>query len=294
MKKLILVNFAILMLTLNTPVFASKENDIEWPKETHQFGVSAADINLQSYASHIVKQYPLCVVEEGEILTLNKMGAIDPNTGIFAQKFIEYARTISQSVLSVGETGNIAWDALEKGITIVANDLEPRHLAHLYAKVPEERYESLYLKAGKFPDEVHFPDESFGAIYFGRVLHFMTRDEIDNSFKESYRILAQGGKIFARSSSPYQKHLQQFFLPTFEEKLKRGEPSPGICTEMQRGWPNFYSNLPSFMNLLDVDTLKASLEKAGFSIEELNYFPLNHPEFKLDGREAIGFIAVKK
>ena len=63
---------------------------------------------------------------------------------------------------------------------------------------------------------------------------------------------------------------------------------------MEKGWPTLHQYLPSFMNLLDVDALSKALQKAGFEIEECAYTPINHPEFKLDGREGIGFIAVKK
>ena len=118
-------------------------------------------------------------------------------------------------------------------------------------------------------------------------------EEIENSFKKSYNLLAPGGKLFARATSPFQIHLQ-FFLPTFEARKKNGEPWPGICTEIERGWPTVHQFLPPFMHLLDVDALKVALENAGFVIENIGYSSINHPQFKLDGREAVGFIAEKK
>lgn len=302
MKKLMLaLTLSLLPFTANSllamedPVdfHSSQSKIVQWPKETHVFGVPGTDVELPDYAAHIVQHYPLTTIEEGEIPTLNRMGAIVKVPGPFAEQFIEFAAQASLPTLSVGETGNVAWPALEKGITFIANDLDPRHLAHLYVQTPKENLASLYLKAGKFPDDVLFPKGSLGAIYFGRMLHFMTGKEIENSFKKAYELLQTGGKVFARASSPYQRHVE-FFLPTLEERKQNGEPWPGICTEIVRGWPTVHPHLPSFMHLLDVDVLKGALERAGFFVEEIGYHPINHPEFKLDGREAVGFIAEKR
>ncbi|MBA3814171.1 MAG: class I SAM-dependent methyltransferase [Alphaproteobacteria bacterium] len=301
MKKLIYALIVTLLTFAANPLFAMEDAEnfpshslgVSWPKETHAFGVPGTDPELPDHAAEIVKQYPLSTIEEGEIPTLNKMGAIVKTPGFFADQFIEFASRSSLPALSVGETGNVAWPALEKSITFIANDLDSRHLAHLYVNTPKEKLSSLYLKAGKFPDDVLIPDESLGSIYLGRMLHFMTGKEIENSFKKSYSLLLPGGKLFARATSPFQIHLQ-FFLPTFEKRLTNKESWPGICTEIERGWPTVHPYLPSFMNLLDVDTLKLALENAGFFIEKIGYHPINHPEFKLDGREAVGFIAEKK
>jgi len=108
-----------------------------------------------------------------------------------------------------------------------------------------------------------------------------------------HKFLVDGGKIYGRASTPFQKHLQ-FFTPTYEERIKSNDPWPGICADMEKGWPALYQYLPPFMNLLDVDVLYRSLTKANFDIRELSYFSIEHPEFKLNGREGIGFVAVKR
>lgn len=293
MKKTIRVLFVLLMLFVS-PVF-SMEDEVPWPKATHTLGVPGTDPNLQEYATSIVQQYPVIKSTDAkEILTLNRMGTVTHYPEAYAEKFVAFSRKQSLPILSIGEgTGNIVFKALNEGITFIANDLDPRHLAHLYAEVPAEQRGLLYLKSGKFPEEIELPNESVGAIYFGRVFHFMEGEEIDRALPQANRLLPRGGKIFGRASTPFQKHLQ-FFLPTYYERIEKGIRWPGICTDMQRGWPTLHEQLPSFMHLLDKDPLKVALESADFEIEELEYTPIQHPEFILDGREGIGFVAVKR
>jgi ubiquinone/menaquinone biosynthesis C-methylase UbiE len=310
MKKLLLTILIGLRFFVITPVVgtvadqdphSSTTQKYLWPTERHPFGVAGTDPELQKYAMKIVNTFPLKTTSEGAVITFNHMGTVlpkqrddaVPKSVAVAQEVIDYARQESLPVLSVGEgTGNVAYAALKMGVTFIANDIEARHLAHLSVNAPESERGSLYLKLGKFPDHVHLEDESMGGIYFGRVLHFCTGEEIEKCFKESHRILKLGAKIAGRSSSPFQKNLQ-FFIPTFEERIQKGESWPGICREMAQGWPTLHQYLPSFMNLLDRDTLKDALEKAGFFIERLEYTPVHHPDFKLAGREGIEFIARK-
>jgi len=286
MKRLLEIFFVL-------SLFIPPSQGVQWPKETDEFGVPGTDPSLRTYAAHVIKQYPLSRVEDDETPTLNGMGTTMKKVGPFPAEFLGFAQKCGLPVLSVGEgTGNIAEAALARNITFIANDMDPRHLAHLYASVPPEKLQYLFLKAGKFPDDVSLPEGGLGAIYFGRVLHFQTGEEIEKSLQASYKWLHDGGKVFARASTPFQKHLQ-FFMPTYLERVKNGNPWPGICRDMEQGWPTLHQYLPSFMNLLDVDVLGRTLRKTHFEIEELRYTPINHPEFKLDGREGIGFVVRK-
>lgn len=267
---------------------------VQWPEETDAFGVAATHPQMAAYADHVVKEYPLSIVAEDERSTLNNMGTTMKNVGPFSLKFLEFAAQSSLPVLSVGEgTGNITQLALEKNITFIANDMDPRHLGHIYASTPQEKQGYLFLKAGKFPDEVNLPKESLGAIYFGRVLHFQTGEEIEKSLQAAFNILKPGGKVFGRASAPFQKNLIPF-LATYEKRKEDGVLWPGICTDMQQGWPTLHPYLPSFMHLLDVDVLSRTLKEIGFEIEDCSYTPIDHPDFKLDGREGVGFIAIKR
>jgi SAM-dependent methyltransferase len=270
-----------------------KFQGFKWPKETSPLGATGTEPGLKKVTSHIVKKYPLTHVEDNEFATLNKMGTIMGNIEPFAMKFLEYAKTCDLPVLSVGEgSGNIVNAALERGITFIANDMDVRHLAHLYESVPENKRQFLFLKVGKFPNETNLPPGGLGAIYFGRILHFQTGKEIEESLKAAYKLLRKGGKVFARASTPFQKHLG-FFIPTYEKRIKNGDPWPGMCADMEQGWPTLHQYLPPLMHLLDINTLKRILKKTGFKIEELKYLPITHPEFQLDGREGIGFVASK-
>lgn len=267
---------------------------VQWPKEPSPFGVPGTDKALEAYSAYVLQKYPLSQVEDEENPTLNNMGTTMKTVSPFSLKFLEFAARSSLPVLSVGEgTGNVVLLALEKNITFVANDMDPRHLGYIYASTPQKSRQYLFLKRGKFPDQVNLPENSLGAIYFGRVFHFQTGKEIEKSLEKAYTLLKKGGKVYGRASSPFQKHLQ-FFLPTYYKRVAAGNPWPGICTDMQKGWPTLHQYLPPFMNLLDVKALSRALIKAGFEIEECAYTPINHPEFKLDGREGIGFIAVKR
>ena len=282
--------WAFLVLSL----FILPAQAVHWPEERNPFGVPGTDQNLHAYVSHVVREYPISTIEDDETPTLNRMGTTMKKVGPFPAEFIEFAAKCNLPVLSVGEgTGNITEAALARNITFIANDMDRHHLAHLYASVPQDNLSHLFLKAGKFPDEVKLPEGTLGAIYFGRILHFQTGEEIERSLAASYKLLHSGGKVFARASTPFQKHLQ-FFMPTYYyERIEKGDPWPGVCTNMAQGWPALHQYLPPFMNLLDTGVLKRTLIKTHFEIEDLRYTPIRHPEFKLDGREGIGFVARK-
>jgi len=157
---------------------------VQWPQESHPFGVPGTDENLQEYATHVVKEYPLVYTAEDQIPTLNRMGTTLKKAGPFPLKFLDFTYQSGLPSMSVGEgTGNIARLALERNITFIANDMDPRHLGHLYASMPKDKLKYLFLKAGKFPDEVHLPEKSLGAIYYGRVFHFFTGEEIERALE---------------------------------------------------------------------------------------------------------------
>ena len=138
---------------------------VQWPEETDSFGVPGTHPHMQAYANHVVNEHPLEKVEDEETPTLNNMGTTMKTVGPFPLKFLEFSEKCSLPVLSVGEgTGNIVHLALERNITFIANDMDPRHLGHIYASVPKEKYEHLFLKVGKFPNDVKLPKESLGAI----------------------------------------------------------------------------------------------------------------------------------
>ncbi len=232
---------------------------------------------------------------DGRIPTLNKMGWVLPHLDPYSKAFVKEAATLQDPVLEIGAAyGFAVIEALKKGATVVANDWEVRHLNILEARVEDAYKPRLTLKAGRYPQEVFFPDHYFGAILAARLFVFFKGEDLEAAIEDMYRILKPGGKVFIVADSPYLKTWLRF-RPIYEQRKTQGEPFPGFIEEPALYNPERAAQLPPYLHFLDREVLVRVLNQAGFVIKKVEY--LNREDYpadvRLDGRECIAVVAIK-
>ncbi len=234
--------------------------------------------------------------ESGLINTLNSMGTMTPDPDIFSRAFIQFAPRAPGRSLDIGAAYGVATlPALRSGASVIANDIDERHLKILFNRVPQEHRARLELVTGEFPDKLDFPAGSLGAVLICRVMHFFDGPRIERAAAKVMNWLAPGGKVFVVGETPFIGTAKAFF-PTYEARLKAGHPWPGVVENAAAHDPKRAGSLPSLFHLLDERILERVFTAAGFEIERLELFarPDYPADIRLDGRESVGLIAVKK
>ena len=231
----------------------------------------------------------------GFVKTLNSMGYMTSSLDPFSRAFVEFAPQAPGRCLDIGAAYGIAsLAALHNGAAVVANDIDERHLQILSGRTPASLRDRLTLAPGNFPDHIDFPAGSFGAVLLCRVMHFFDGPTIERAAEKLRSWLAPGGKAFVVSETPFLKTALTFF-PTYQARLKAGDPWPGMVDNVGAHDPKREGTLPRRMHLLDETILRRVFSHAGFAIERLQLFA--RPDFpadlQLDGRESVGLIARK-
>lgn len=231
----------------------------------------------------------------GFVVTLNQQGYMTSTVDVFMQSFIDFAGTINKPVVDIGAAYGVATiPALVKGATVIANDLDERHLLILRERVPETLKEKLSLYPGRFPDELSFKSSSIGAFMIARVVHFFSPEKLIESAEKLFEWLDVGGKVFLTAETPYLKNWESF-IPIFEQRKKEGNLWAGFVDDVMKYAPERGKFLPKTMLFLDPSVLRIVFENAGFEIEKVDF--LSRPEFpedlRRDGRESVGLICKK-
>lgn len=227
--------------------------------------------------------------------TLNGMGGMTPVLDAFGEAFVAFAPVAPGPVLDVGAAFGIASvAALAGGATVIANDLEPRHLEILASRVRECDQARLSLRPGAFPDALDFTPGSLGAVMLGRMLHFLDGPAIARGAAKLHGWLAPGGKVFGVAVTPYLVKLQPF-RPLYEARRAAGDPWPGWIEDIRAYDPASVGDLPVAMNFLDPEVVTRCFGEAGFIVERAEYLSRQAfvADMKLDGREAVGFVVTK-
>ena len=233
--------------------------------------------------------------QSGFIPTLNNMGYMVSSLDAYSQEFVNFASTCKGTVVDIGAAYGIATlEVLKSGSChIIANDIAQGHLDCIMEQAQEHK-KRLTLLRGAFPHEVQLEDNSIDAVLISRLLHFFPGSLIEKSLEQIMQWLVPGGKLFLVADTPYINNFINF-LPIFEKRKKNQQAWPGEVTNISEYSHSRSKDLPSFMNVLDQDTLVRALEKAGYQIEAASEFAQpNFPlDSQLDGREGVGVIAVK-
>lgn len=237
-------------------------------------------------------------VKDNLISTLNRMGYMLAKPDPLNQAFIDFAAVAEAPVLEIGCAYGVATiPALAKGAMVIANDLDEHHLAFLTTQVSASSLERLQLKPGRMPDELDFPEESLGAVLASRVLNFIHPARLEESFHLIGRWLKKGGRFFYLGGSPWFGTYRRF-IPQYEQNRKDNKPWPGFIENIREyASPERAANLPEFVTLLDLDEVERLMAQAGLTIQSLSYASVdaeNPSEMKLDGREYVQAIGVKR
>ncbi len=254
-------------------------------REDNQFGIKGTNHQLL-----LLPKYQLPNLDHLKVATLNQTGFMKSSLDIFSQKFIEYSASAVLPVLEIGAAyGAATLPALRNNATIIANDIDERHLTILYRRVPPEHLSNLYLKLGHFPANLDFPKNCLAAVLICRVAHFLTGDEIELGLKKVHEWLAPGGKLFFISMSPYHHILTEKFLPLYKKRLLKGEKWPGIINNMKTYNPTESKDIPDFLHVFDEELMQRLLSSYGFEIEEMSTFDY----VSSNDKGYLGFIAIK-
>jgi SAM-dependent methyltransferase len=232
---------------------------------------------------------------QGNVRTLNQLGWSSLLPDEYASAFSDFSATCAEPVLDIGAGfGSATLAALAAGASVIANDLESRHLDSIAASAPEHLTSGrLTVLRGRFP-ELDLPDLSLGAANASRVLHFLTGAEIEEGVIRLHRWLVRGGKVFALAQTPWCANTTKC-TELYESRLGI-ERWPGeIYGLHEKIDPQWIALYPDFLHMLDQDVLRRAFETAGFKVEKLEVFRRRDlpPEMYLDGRENIGIIARK-
>lgn len=237
--------------------------------------------------------YKLLEEDETFIPTLNTTGSVTTILDPFSEEFTEFAANCSLPVADLGVGyGFTTYKALERGATVIANDLEPQHLEVLMQRLPEAYKAKITLKVGSIPNGADFSDNSLGAILASRFLHFLPGEEIEFALSKMYKWLASGGKLFVVTETPYLGNLKEF-IPIYEARKKEGQLWPGVIENFDFYFPK--QPTPKFGNLLDPEVLERIFKNAGFTVEKTHFVsrPYYPEGVRFDGRESVGIVGRK-
>ncbi|MEM9243281.1 MAG: class I SAM-dependent methyltransferase [Pseudomonadota bacterium] len=239
-------------------------------------------------------------VDNDSIPTLNAMGfttkAPDPYSRLFIQHAINHSSQ-EYKALEIGAAYGVSTiPVLLHGGHIIANDIDERHLKILEHKIPEKYRKNLHTIAGKFPDEIAFPENSIACILISRVMHFFDGKTIRTSLKNMYNWLIPGGKLFIVNNTAYEKYMRNEITPIYEERKQKLHEWPGYFDNFSDFFLRRHrANLPDVMHCLDPDILQRELNAINFNIEKVAFFA--RPKFlqgvSWDGRERVYAIASK-
>ena len=212
----------------------------------------------------------------GFIATHNHQGYMTTSLDCFSQNFTCCGSGLKQParLLEIGAAYGVAsLAALKHGSIVVANDLDPIHLAIMASKVDSEHKQNLETVTGVFPEELEFPENYFDGALVCRVMHFFNAQRIIDSLKFLRKVIKPCGKIYIVNETPYLANWSSF-IPEYETRKSKGIKWPGVIDDPAQYCPSRAGQLPSLVHWLDHETLLQALLEAGFcedEVEEIQY-----------------------
>jgi polyketide synthase PksL len=237
------------------------------------------------------------MISHRRIPTRNQTGWASNQLNEVSELFVSYCREVTLPVLDIGAAFGIATlAALEAGTaTVIANDLEPSHLAEIANAVPAAQASRLVLLPGRFPRHLRFAGDSLGAVHASNVLHFLTGPQMEQGLASIAYWLAPGGKLFIQASTPWQQPFREF-VPVFQARRRAGVMWPGWLEDTREySTHRKLGQIPASLHLLDDVTLRRACEAAGLEVEDAWLYRRRDlpASLFLDGRECCGLIARK-
>jgi hypothetical protein len=226
------------------------------------------------------------------IMTLNNKGPCTTYIDEYAKEFIHYAAQQPAPILELGAAyGFVTIEALKAGATVIANDLEPKHLEILYNKTPHECLNRLTLLPGEFPQDLNLGEHSIAGCYIAHMLGYLTPPNLQTGFEKLFKWLKNQAKLFIITSTPY-KGISRKIIPLYEQRVLDNQEWPGYFTNLKQ---IVHEKMPDALHFFDDKVLRRELERVGFIVDKIEYYArLDLPQRSLwDSREGIMAIARK-
>lgn len=217
------------------------------------------------------KQMPKPFVK-GLIPTLNNMGFMLDRLDPCSLLFVDHVGRLSGHVLDLGCAYGVATlAALERGATVTACDIEPRHIEILESRCPEAHRPRLTCKVGAMP-HVDFEESSFETILSARMLHFLMPDDLRLALRKIRSWLKPGATAFLITDTPFSGPWRKK-APEYRERKAQGDDWPGFFDDYRSIFPPSLdlSGYPTFINMMDPDILRRECQAADFIVERASF-----------------------
>ena len=211
--------------------------------------------------------------------TLNATGFTINSLDEVSREFVRFAAAVApEPVVDVGAGFGVATlAALQAGASVISNDIEAGHLAHVESRCPAALRSRLTLSGKRFPDEVALEPGSIAGVLLSRVLHFFSGSEVERSAATIARWLRPGGRVFVVcESSLFMEEAP--LRRVYQRQRARGERWPGFVRGVHGLLPRRAQFVPDQLHYLDPPTLRDVFEARGFEIETAGHFRRNVPE----------------
>lgn len=228
------------------------------------------------------------------LATLNNQGYMLSYLHKISRAFVEFSSMAPGPVLDIGTAyGLVVLEALQRGATVIANDLEIEHLEDLHKRVPKSDLDRISYAVGQVPREVTFSQNSLGAVLASGVLHYLSPPEFSLAIVNIASWLIPGGKFFLATPTPYTNFYHKFF-PTFLKSHKLNKQWPGYIEDASKILPSFFTNVPKTVYLIDEKFITTSLEENGLKVEKIGFFDIKLPTTQFNKQtNVLGVIAHK-
>lgn len=257
-------------------------------EEPTAFGIKANSVDRSKL---VLRDIPERIKDE--IPTLNQFGYMKEELDEYSREFIECASKADRPVLEIGTAyGFVAMQALEKGATLIANDVSEEHLSILLQNTLEDNLSRLYLLPAEFPGQVNLPEKSIAAVLASRIFHFLDGATIEEGLKKLHRFLIPGGKLYFTACSFYHYSVKEKMLAVFNDRVKKGIKWPGLVLNQKVIAPDHAPYVQDLLHVFDIPQIEELLPKHGFKIDRISLF--DYPsDTDSQGRGHVGFVATK-
>jgi SAM-dependent methyltransferase len=221
----------------------------------------------------------------GRAPTLNGHGFMELELNPTSQRLVERAAGLDGPLLDLGCAYGVATlAALSRGASVVACDMDKRHLRVLRRRAPRRHRARLSTIAATLPD-VDFPPQSFAAVHCSRCLHFLRPEELRIALRKMRQWLRPGGQAYLVTTTcharPWDAHLREH-----QRRKAAGELWPGLIEDVLTCLPleRLEAGMPRHINTLEPDVLQRECTLAGFRVLECGFLdvpgfssgPLDH------------------
>lgn len=226
--------------------------------------IASGAVSMEEYAKLVGNVDPAV----HRIPTLNSNGAAMCFSTELTDAFLEHCRDPQcKRVLEVGCAYGIkASQIVQTGVSLVANDIEPRHLTMM-----KDIFDELFRNSPHFKNVDYLSGdiaalsqeelgiEKYDAILCESVLHFMYPQEVRAALASLYASLILGGKIYITVMTGYTEN----YRDVFESNKAEGMEWPGIFEDPEGIYRPY--------NVFDEDILIRELKRAGFAVLTSKY-----------------------